>query len=463
MTRTLIIARHVLQESVRRRVFVIVLVLTLLFLALLTLATVEAFNAASTFGGDRGPINAQQVTSVTLTGLGMFSSLFLATVLAVFLTLGAVRGDAERGLLQPLVVRPLGRSELLLGRFVGAAAVCSVYVVGLYAIVLLIVHQAGGRWPDNVVGPGLALAGAVVIIVALSLLGSVFLSATANGIAMFMLYGAGLVLGLLATIGAALDAHTVQTIAHDLSIALPFEGLYQAGLHALGSNQSGLAGVSSTSGPLARRTPAESALICGLSSTRWSSRCWRMPGLRVATSRGPSASPTPADPHPLEQVVADAQRVGHRRQRRVDRPDAREEARVDDVQVVQLMRLAVDVQHRRCGMGAEAARPRLVRDARHGDLVLEVGVMGQQVVVVHAEVPEHRLEHIEQPVPGLVVGRLIGDRDHALVLDGDAVLGAREILRREPEVDRVLGDVLQRPGWREQRLAGLLATEHRRL
>ena len=32
-------------------------------------------------------------------------------VLAVFLTLGAVRGDAERGLLQPLVVRPVGRGE----------------------------------------------------------------------------------------------------------------------------------------------------------------------------------------------------------------------------------------------------------------------------------------------------------------------------------------------------------------
>src|SRR3954452_18022106 len=34
---------------------------------------------------------------------------------------------------------------------------------------------------------------------------------------------------------------------------------------------------------------------------------------------------------PVQQVVADAQRVGHRRQGRVHRPDAREEARIDDV------------------------------------------------------------------------------------------------------------------------------------
>jgi len=254
LTPTLIIARHVLQESVRRRVFVVVLVLTLLFLGLFTLATVEAFNAQSPFGGG-GTFNPHSITAVTLFGLGVFSALFLATVLAVFLTLGAVRGDAERGLLQPLVVRPLGRREFLLGRFVGADAVCIGYIVVLYAVVVLIVHQAGGVWPDHVFGPGLALAAAITILVALSLLGSVFMSATANGIAMFMLYGAGLVAGLLASIGAALGVHSVQTIAHDIAIALPFEGLYQAALHALGSNQTGLTQVLVNLGPFGSSHP----------------------------------------------------------------------------------------------------------------------------------------------------------------------------------------------------------------
>ncbi|MGH2856577.1 MAG: ABC transporter permease subunit [Solirubrobacteraceae bacterium] len=249
MSATLIVARHSLQESLRRRVFLIVLILTLLFLALFVLATIEAFNAVAPFGGHAGPIDALQVTSVTLAGLGMFASLFLATVLAIFLTLGAIRGDAERGLLQPLVVRPLGRRELLLGRYVGAVSVCAPYVAVVYAIVIVIIRLAGGAWPSHVVGPGIALAAAIAILIAMSLLGSVFLSSAANGIALFMLYGAGLVSGLMATIGAALGAHTVQTIAHDMSIALPFEGLYQAGLHALGSNESGLTGVLVNLGP----------------------------------------------------------------------------------------------------------------------------------------------------------------------------------------------------------------------
>ena len=55
-------------------------------------------------------------------GLAMFATLFLGVVLAVFLTLGAVRGDAERGLLQPLLVRPVARPTLLLARWLGAVA-----------------------------------------------------------------------------------------------------------------------------------------------------------------------------------------------------------------------------------------------------------------------------------------------------------------------------------------------------
>ena len=68
------------------------------------------------------------LTGSTLLGLAMFVTLFLGTVLAVFLTLNAVRGDAERGLLQPLVVRPVGRTTLLLARFLAASGVCVVYV-----------------------------------------------------------------------------------------------------------------------------------------------------------------------------------------------------------------------------------------------------------------------------------------------------------------------------------------------
>src|SRR5437868_6777992 len=108
-------------------------------------------------------------------------------------------------------------------------------------------------------------------------------------------------------------------------------------------------------------------------------------------------------PQSLEQVITDPQPVGHRRKRGVHGADAREEARVDDVQVVELVSAAVPVEDRRPGIVTKSARSGLMCDARHGDLVLEVRVVGQKVSVVHTEVGQHRLELVVQPLLGLLV------------------------------------------------------------
>jgi ABC-2 type transport system permease protein len=186
----------------------------------------------------------------------MFATLFLGTVLAVFLTLGAVRGDAERGLLQPLLVRPITRRTLLLGRYAAAASVCGGYVIAVFLSTTVITWLAGGWWPDRVIVPALALAVAVAILAALALAGSVFLSATANGIAVFMVFGAGLVAGLLGQIGEALSSHTLNTVADVASWVLPFEGLYQAALSALTADTFGFTRLVVTLGPFGRAQEA---------------------------------------------------------------------------------------------------------------------------------------------------------------------------------------------------------------
>ena len=108
-------SRFGLREAVRRRVFVVVALLTVAFLVLYGLGTWQAFEAVQSATAWFSGIEADVVAGATLLGLNMFGTLFLGTILAVFLTLGAVRGDAERGLLQPLLVRPVPRRTLLLG------------------------------------------------------------------------------------------------------------------------------------------------------------------------------------------------------------------------------------------------------------------------------------------------------------------------------------------------------------
>src|SRR5213080_1096016 len=217
MSSVAVIVEYGFREAVRRKVFTVVVLLTVVFLFLFWLANHYVFGQLDQISPPADVhVDTRTFAGAFLFGLAMFATLFLGVVLAVFLTLATVSGDAERGLLQPLVVRPLGRSRLLFARWLGAVAVCAPYVLVLYFTSMAITGLTGHWWPDRIVLPGFELAAAVAIVAALSLLGSVFLSSIANGIAIFMIFGAGIVAGLLGTIGHALPS---RTLAHGARIA----------------------------------------------------------------------------------------------------------------------------------------------------------------------------------------------------------------------------------------------------
>ncbi|HYJ21045.1 MAG TPA: ABC transporter permease subunit [Solirubrobacterales bacterium] len=253
---------HSAREGVRRRVFLAVLVLTVAFLTLYAVGAHFVFRDAGEFaGGEQGILDPKAFAGATIFGLAMFAILFLGAVLAVFLTLGAVRGDAESGLLQPLVVRPIGRTTMLMARFAGAAALSGAYVVVVYLAACVITKATGDWSPDHLIGPALGLALAVAIIASISLLLSVLLPVTAQGIVVFMVFGAGLTAGLLAQIGNAINSDSLHSIGRVASWALPFEGLYAAGLHGLISGTSGLTGVVLRLGPFGGSEAAGPGLI----------------------------------------------------------------------------------------------------------------------------------------------------------------------------------------------------------
>jgi ABC-type transport system involved in multi-copper enzyme maturation permease subunit len=255
----MLVARHALRESLRRRVFSVVLLISVAFIALYAWGASELFDSADELNGEVVGVDGTTLAGSTILGLAMFATLFLGTVLAVFLTLNAVRGDAERGLLQPLIVRPLGRTSYLAGRFLAAATVSAVYVAGLFLICAVITGLLGW-WAGSIVVPALELAAAAVVIAAIALLGSVVLSSTANGIAVFMVFGAGLTAGLLGQIGDALENETLDTLSSVASWALPFEALYQDGLAQLTAGIEGTTGALVQLGPFGGAQDASAAL-----------------------------------------------------------------------------------------------------------------------------------------------------------------------------------------------------------
>jgi hypothetical protein len=59
---------------------------------------------------------------------------------------------------------------------------------------------------------------------------------------------------------------------------------------------------------------------------------------------------------------------------------------------------------------------------RYGDVALEVGVMGVQMAVMHAQVGRHLLELVVWPLLRLVVARLVTVHDVAVLGERDPLV-----------------------------------------
>src|SRR6516225_7639722 len=80
-------------------------------------------------------------------------------------------------------------------------------------------------------------------------------------------------------------------------------------------------------------------------------------------------------------MLSHAQGIGHNRQRRVDGGAGREEAAVHDVQVVEIVRLTLNVQGRASRIVAETDRAVLMSDASERNLITKKQLTGEKALV----------------------------------------------------------------------------------
>jgi hypothetical protein len=215
----------------------------------------------------------------------------------------------------------------------------------------------------------------VAILAALSLAGSVVLGSAANGIAVFMLFGAGLVAGLLGQIGEALGSSTLDDVAEVTAWVLPFEALYQAGLSALTAETAGFTRFAIDLGPSA--APNRAARCSGRG--RWctcSASGPRALGVRAArpVGRGPPKRLQRAGGRGFLLLREETRPTGH--SMRSDRPlpagpGGEPTARNVASGLAAVDEVVVDLQRRRAGSaaaGAWAARRRARRRRWLGEL-----------------------------------------------------------------------------------------------
>ncbi|APC08079.1 ABC transporter permease [Neomoorella thermoacetica] len=224
-----LMALFTFREAWRKKVAFIAGALTLAFLILygtglhfITRDMVNTANPAATADSYYAMMQA-----VTLFVLGIYLASFLAAGLAVLAAVGSIAGEIENGTLYTLAVRPLSRRDLLLGKFLGLAAMLVTYAALFFlALAGLVYWQTGLVIPGLVPALGLFMLEPLVLL-AVTMLGTTRLSTLGNGVLAFALYAMAIVGGMIEQIGALVESTAAIYTGVVTSLILPADAVYR--------------------------------------------------------------------------------------------------------------------------------------------------------------------------------------------------------------------------------------------
>lgn len=231
MRNVLLVTELSLREAVRKRLVAVLLVLSALFIGFYLYgifrmdASLDARAAEAGLNG-RSANGSGNLPVMYAAMLGMYLVYFLASLMSVLSTVGAISGDIENGVMQSVIARPIRRSELILGRWLGFLTVNVTYVALLSATLLGGVYAITGYLPPAPGAAVLLIALAVALLTALTVLGSTLFTTLAGGIGVFVLYGLGSAGGILSAIGQISANPTLTTLGRAANIAMPTNALW---------------------------------------------------------------------------------------------------------------------------------------------------------------------------------------------------------------------------------------------
>lgn len=234
----LLITRFTLQEIVRRRLFLALLLLNLLFLGIYAflLSAIVDSNLSRIASGDEQAVNLKLFKLAE----GIFTSpptlwlVYLESgLMTILLTAGMISSEVEAGTFSIIVPKPLRRAEIVLGKWLGNAIIAMVYTALLFVAFSAVINWLTGYWPTEAFSALGMLELGVLTLLGITTLGSALTSTIVNGaVALVLFIGAPSVsfaqLVILAFNNASIarPSDAVQNVTTIINLLIPTDALW---------------------------------------------------------------------------------------------------------------------------------------------------------------------------------------------------------------------------------------------
>ena len=232
MAPVLVIARLTVQESSRRRLLLALLILTLVVVGF----SAWGFNKITTVRNNAGDLLPPEQVALITSQLLIVVVFMFSGVLALSAAVVAgplISGEVESGLLLSMLARPLRRSEVVIGKWLGLAILVGIYAAGAGAFELAAVDWATGYLPPHPVDLLVYVAAEGLVLLSLGLVLSTRLSGITAGVIALVAWLMGWIAGVVGDIGTGLQNQALENVGVISHLLLPSDGLWRGAIYAM--------------------------------------------------------------------------------------------------------------------------------------------------------------------------------------------------------------------------------------
>ena len=222
-----------LREAARRKVLWGLLILSVLFLLLYALGLSFIQAEIARFGvrpaASRNGLDLKTGYSFLAT-FALYAANFLIVLLAVLIPMDTLAGEIGSGTIQSLAVKPLRRSQIVMGKWLGFVLLlgaCTLLLVGGTVVITAMI--TGYMLPNAALGWGAMMLEALVFL-SVSFLGGTRLSTLANGVLGFGLFIVAFIGGFIGAFGTLIGSNAAIKIGDIVSLVMPSEMVWRAAL-----------------------------------------------------------------------------------------------------------------------------------------------------------------------------------------------------------------------------------------
>jgi ABC-type transport system involved in multi-copper enzyme maturation permease subunit len=228
----IVIARLTVQETSRRRLILALIILTLIVVGV----SAWGFQKITTVtNGEGRALPPEQVALITSQLLIVVTFMF-SGVLALSAAVVAgplISSEVESGLLLSILARPVRRSEVVIGKWLGLAVLVAIYAAGSAFLELAAVDWATGYVPPHPVELVIYVGMEGLALLSLGLLLSTRLSGITGGVIALVAWLMGWIGGVVGDIGTGLQNDAVAKVGVITHTILPTDLLWRGAIYAL--------------------------------------------------------------------------------------------------------------------------------------------------------------------------------------------------------------------------------------